>query len=64
MAFGDDAPVFEAGKDITCSVEGDKFKYQTPKFGEEGVFDDKDLDIVGTALLTSQLKRNTLTKAE
>ncbi|MFT7578739.1 MAG: hypothetical protein ACI9MR_000397 [Myxococcota bacterium] len=64
MSFGNKPVSFKPAADITCKVEGSKFTYQTPKFGKDAGFEDRTLDIEGTALLSSQLKKNTITKAE
>ncbi len=59
MSFGG-AVEFKDPVEVKCSVQegGGKaaLNYQVPRFMKEGEFDEKSVDIVGTALLNSQLQ--------
>lgn len=46
---------FDRAVKITCSVEGDTFKYQEPVFLKDGQFEDHQVKIEGDALLSAQM---------
>ncbi|MCA9538545.1 MAG: hypothetical protein KC620_06635 [Myxococcales bacterium] len=60
MGFGDGPVEFEAPVDVQCSVQAAADKgvlhYQVPRFMKEGEFDDKQIAIVGEALINDQLQ--------
>jgi len=43
-------------QEVKCSLEGEQFKYQVPKFMKEGEFEDKALKVVGDVLLSEQME--------
>jgi len=43
-------------QEVKCSLEGDQFKYQLPKFMKEGEFEDKSLKVVDGVLLSEQME--------
>lgn len=47
--------VFET-QAVKCSLAGDQFKYQLPKFMREGEFEDKALKVVDGVLLSEQME--------
>ncbi|MBW1810806.1 MAG: hypothetical protein JRJ87_21620 [Deltaproteobacteria bacterium] len=43
-------------QEVKCSLEGEQFKFQIPKFMKEGEFEDKTLKVVGEVLLSEQME--------
>ena len=62
MSFGGGPPEFEKPASVKCEVQkgGDKavFHYQVPKFMKKDELEDKQIVIVGTALLNDQLRQD------
>jgi len=60
----EDPPAFSAPINVACAVTGNIFKFQELGPGPNGTLSDYEVEIVGTALVSSQLKDSTLTRIE